>query len=99
VGNGFLSASGTGVLIELRVSPGAKRTGFKGLYGEDALWLAVDAPPVDGRANTEVERLLAQTLGVPKSGVTVVRGGSGRSKRVAVSGVTLEEARKVLPGS
>ena len=73
--------------MKLRVSPGAKRTALKGFYGEDAVKLAVSAPPVDGKANAEAERFLAGVLGVAPSDVSVVHGVSSRDKSALVRGV------------
>ena len=52
-----------GVYVKLRVSPGAKSTAVKGVYGESAIKLSVAAPPVEGKANAEVERYLARIFG------------------------------------
>lgn len=82
--------------MKLRVSPGSKSTGVKGLYGEEALKLSVAAPPVEGKANVEVERFLARLLGVPKGGVSVVKGASERDKLVFVSGSGPEEIQTRL---
>lgn len=85
--------------MRLRVPPGARKTAFKGPYkgGGGALKLAVAAPPVGGKANAEVERLAA-AFGVAKSVVEVRSGFGGRSKRVVVSGVSLQKARRRLDG-
>ncbi len=86
----FVRAAKDGAYLKLRVSPGAKSTGIKGLYGEGALKLSVAAPPTDGRANAEVERFLAGLLGLPKGDVSVVKGASSRDKLVFVSGAKPE---------
>lgn len=93
---GFLVPTGDGVLIRLRVSPGAKRSSLDGAYGEDALKLRVAAPPVGGQANAEAERFLAKLLGVPRSEVAVVRGVSGRDKSVLVRGAAEGELGEAL---
>lgn len=80
-----------GVLVRLRVSPGAKKTSVKGLYGEDAVKLSVAAPPVDGKANAEAERFLADLVDVPPSYVTVAHGSSSRDKSVLVRGGDAKE--------
>ena len=82
--HGFLRPSKDGVLVRLRVSPGARKTSVKGVYGEDAVKLSVAAPPVDGKANAEVERFLAGLLSVRTSDVSVVHGASSRDKSVFV---------------
>ncbi len=93
---GFLIPDRGGVLIKLRVSPGAKRSSIEGAYGEEALKLRVAAPPVEGKANAEAERFLAKVLGRPRSQVIVVRGASGRDKTVLVHGAAAEEVRGIL---
>ncbi len=93
---GFLTPTKYGILLNLRVSPGAKRTSIEGPYGENALKLRVAAPPVDGKANAEVERFLAESFGVSRSDVTVIRGSSSRDKVVLVRGAPAETLRKTL---
>jgi uncharacterized protein (TIGR00251 family) len=83
------------VRLTLHVQPRASRTELAGRHG-DALKVRVAAPPVDGAANAELVRFLAELLGVAKSAVEIVAGESGRRKVVAVHGVGLEAARRVL---
>ncbi len=77
--------------MRLRVSPGAKSTGIKGLYGEGALKLCVAAPPTGGRVNAEIERYLVRILGVSRSGVLVVKGAQSRDKLVFGRGLGVDE--------
>ena len=93
---GPLLATSDGVLLNLRVSPGARRTAVEGPYGEDALKLRVAAPPVDGKANAEVERFLAGLVGARRSDVTLVRGASGRDKVALVKSVGEARVREAL---
>ena len=93
---GFVTAAKEGTLLNLHVSPGAKRTSVEGPYGDAAVKLKVAAPPAEGRANAEVERFLSKLLGVRRSDVTIIRGASSRDKSVLVRGVTLIEVHKAL---
>ena len=95
---GFLTPARDGILLNLRVSPGAKRTSIEGPYGENALKLKVASPPVDGKANAEVESFLAESLGIPGSYVAVIRGTSSRDKVVLVRGVEAATLREILTG-
>ena len=95
---GFVVSAGDGTILNLRVSPGARRTSIEGAYGEDALRLRVAAPPVEGKANAEAERYVAELLGVATSDVSVVNGASGRNKAVLVRGAVPGEVREILSG-
>lgn len=94
--NGLLRDTSKGTILNLRVSPGARSSSVEGLYGEDALRLRVAAPPVDGKANAEVERYLSGLLGLPRSGVTVVRGAASRDKAVLIQDLHPDEVRGTL---
>jgi uncharacterized protein len=72
-----------GVTLAVRAQPGAKKTAITGVYGEgDAaqLKVAVQAPPVEGRANEALIAFLAQTFEIPKGSVELVSGELSRSK-------------------
>lgn len=83
--------------LSVWVQPGARGTSVAA--AGDVLRVRVAAPPVEGRANDELRRVLARRLRVPASAVTVVRGAASRRKLVAVEGVTCAEAveRLTLP--
>lgn len=91
-------SSGEGVLLTLRVSPGAKKSSVEGAYGDHAIKLKIAAPPVDGKANAETERFLAKLLGLSNSEVSVVRGSSGKDKVVLVKGLKPVEVERLLGG-
>jgi len=72
--------------LRLRVAPGASRAGVVGRHG-DAWKVRVTPPPEDGRAHDAVVRLLADTLAVPRSSVSLVSGHGGRDKIVELTGL------------
>ncbi|MCS5635128.1 MAG: DUF167 domain-containing protein [Myxococcota bacterium] len=69
----------------IHVTPGARRAGILGCHG-DALRIAVQAPPVAGKANRACADLLATALGVAPGAVSLDPGARGRRKRVRVEG-------------
>ena len=81
--------------LAIRVQPRAKRTEVAG-EREGAVVIRVSAPPVDGKANEAVRRLIATRLGVPLRAVQIVRGETGRDKVVRVDGVDAKTARRAL---
>ncbi|MBQ7024823.1 MAG: DUF167 domain-containing protein [Akkermansia sp.] len=70
--------------LALKVTPGARKNEILGW--EDypqvgrVLKLKIAAPPIDGKANKEIEAFLAKTLGISKSSVSIAHGASGRIK-------------------
>jgi uncharacterized protein (TIGR00251 family) len=81
--------------LAIRVQPRAKRTEVAG-ERQGAVVIRVSAPPVEGKANEAVRRLIAERVGVPKSAVRIVRGESSRDKVVRIDGLSSDEARKAL---
>jgi uncharacterized protein (TIGR00251 family) len=81
--------------IRLRVTPGARSAAVVGRHG-DAWKVRVASPAEKGRANAAVVRLLAETLGLPRSSVELVSGHGGREKIVELTGVGLDETERRL---
>jgi len=54
------------------------------------------ARPVEGAANRELIRVLADALSVPRSAVTLRSGGQSRAKRLHVAGIDVATARARL---
>ncbi len=78
---------GQALVLALHVQPGARRTAVDGTHGEGAqqrLKVRLAAPPVDGKANAELLRFLADAFGVPLRSVALVRGETSRQKVVRV---------------
>jgi uncharacterized protein len=84
-----------GATVCLRVIPRAPRTALAGRHG-GAHKLKVAAPPVDGAANDEVRRFLAELSGVRRAEVAIISGERARDKVVLVRGVAPERLRTVL---
>ena len=81
--------------VRLRVAPAATRAGVVGRHG-DAWKVRVTAPAEAGRANDAVVRLLADTLALPRTSVTLVSGHSARDKIVELAGVEPEDIERRL---
>lgn len=83
--------------LAVKLTPGASADRIDG-WGADAegrpvLKVRVRARPIEGEANEALIRLAARTLGVPRSAVSLVRGGQSRLKMVEVAGLDDEEVR------
>ena len=77
--------------LPVRVQPRSRSDTLAGLR-DGVIVVRVTAPPLDGRANDAVCRLLAGVLGVRSSALTILRGEHARDKVIAVAGVDQAEA-------
>ena len=78
---------GDALVLALHVQPGARRTDVAGTHGEGTqvrLKIRLAAPPVDGKANAELLRFLADAFGVPQRSVALLRGETSRQKVVRI---------------
>ena len=73
--------------LVVHVTPRSGKLEVVGWREDGALGVRVKAPPEGGKANGEVERLVAEELGVPKSAVRVVRGASSKHKELRIEGI------------
>lgn len=96
-----------GVVLRVRLTPKSSRDEIAGIEehgGEMVLKARVRALPEGGRANEALERLIALWLDVPRSSVSIARGGKSRLKEAAIAGESEGLARLIarrlgeLPG-
>ena len=69
------------------VVPRAARSVVVGEH-DNALRVRLAAPPVEGAANEELRRLLADAFGVPSRAIEITGGLTSKLKRVRVSGAS-----------
>ena len=76
--------------LAVRLTPNAGRNGVEGIEtsagGEAYLKARVTAVPEDGKANKALILLLADTLRLPKSSISIVSGETARKKILRIDG-------------
>jgi uncharacterized protein (TIGR00251 family) len=82
----------------VKVHPRARRSAVTGRLGE-AWKLDLAAPPVEGKANEECVRFLAELAGVPRSRVRILNGASSRTKLVEIDGMPQTDLEERLRGA
>jgi uncharacterized protein (TIGR00251 family) len=95
-GRPYLSEREGDVLVRVRLQPRARGDE---IVGERAgsLLVRVSAPPLDGRANDALCRLLAKATGVAPGRASVVKGASARDKLVRLEGADAATVERRLP--
>lgn len=80
---------GDELILHLRVQPKASRDAFVGPYDDDNYYkVSLTAPPVDGKANSQLLKFIAKAFGVARSQVTLESGAHSRSKRLRLKSPT-----------
>jgi uncharacterized protein (TIGR00251 family) len=86
--------------LAVKLTPGASADRIDGwdvdAEGRPVLKVRVRARPVEGEANEALVKLLARTLGVPRSAVALQRGGQSRTKILVIDGLSGDEAKSRL---
>jgi len=93
----------TGVLLNIRLSPGASRNQIMGIgfdnAGNPSVKISVTAVPEKGKANSALMKLLAKLLKRPQSDFEIVAGRLDRNKTVLIAGdpahIEAELAQKI----
>jgi len=94
-GTGLCREIAGGCELAVLVSAGSSRSGVQGIHGM-ALKVAVRSPPERGKANAEVEHVLADLLGLSRKQVRVVAGLTSRRKRLQINGIGPEQLYSAL---
>jgi uncharacterized protein (TIGR00251 family) len=89
------------VRLAVRLTPRGGRDAVAG-WAEDAdgralLKARVSCPPVDGEANEALIRLIAKTLGLPRSAVSIASGETARVKVLQIEGIDEAALRTLIP--
>jgi hypothetical protein len=79
-----LTPVANGTRLRVRVKPGARKSAIGGAHG-GALKVSVATVAEKGKANRAVVELLADTLGLPASAVSIVAGKTSQDKVVEIA--------------
>ena len=86
----FYRWDGDDLILDCHLQPKASKDEFAGLQAE-RLKIRLTAPPVDGKANAQLQAFLAKAFGVAKSQVSLESGTLNRHKRLRI------HAPQILP--
>lgn len=72
-----------GVVIKVKLLPRSSRNHIAGKEG-NRYKIKVTAPPVDGKANEALIKLLAKNLGIPGRDIEILSGHTSRLKTIRI---------------
>ena len=81
----WLKQTPSGIALSLHCQPGAKQTKVLGLH-DDCLKIALQAPPLENKANVLLVAWLSKQLKVPQKQIQFISGQNSRKKRIEIQG-------------
>ena len=73
-----------GAAVAIRVTPRASHNEITEIQSDGTIKIRLTAPPVEGKANEELLKFLAEVLDISRSKLEIVAGETGRDKLVSI---------------
>ncbi len=83
------------IILNVRVVPRASKDAICGLLG-DALKIRIQAPPVEGKANSYLVKFLSKQWKIPRNNIEILSGETGRNKRLRIVNPPPELLKELL---
>ncbi len=93
---GSVRDTNKGVLVRVRVRPRSKKSGLFFDFDENELTVNLRSPAREGKANSELLKLLARRLKVSTGSLRLVGGQRSKEKTILIEGVTGETVVRML---
>jgi uncharacterized protein (TIGR00251 family) len=84
-----------GILLKVYLQPKSSKNEIVGPY-RDGIKVKVTAPPIEGKANEALIRLLTKELGISPSCIEIIKGHHSREKTLRISGMVDRELMEKL---
>ena len=85
-----------GAALTIRVSPRSSNPGLAGIMDDGVIKFRLASPPVDGKANEELIKLLSKMMKVPKTNLEIIAGETSKTKIVAIYGIDSDRVNQIL---
>lgn len=97
--NDCIKIAGNDIIIKVKIIPGSSKNKIVGMYN-NALKIAVTAPPVEGKANKKCISYLSKHFDIAKSKIEILSGKNSRNKLIKIYNINqnyfLEKLEKVI---
>ena len=78
------------LLIDVTVIPKSSRSEIK-IDQSNNIKIYLTSAPADGKANSELLKLLSKSLKIPKSSIKIIKGEKNRNKKILISRFTVND--------
>jgi len=86
----WIRSKGEDSLLECRVHPNARKDSIEGVR-DDRLHIRLNTPPIEGKANKALIKILSKYVGCSKSKIEIIQGEKARIKLVSIKKMMPED--------
>jgi uncharacterized protein (TIGR00251 family) len=90
----FIREHRNGITLAVKVIPNASRSELR--LDEGRLIARLAAPPLEGKANRELVKIIAKTFRIPQGSIEILQGKTGREKVVLIVGAERQSVSDLL---
>jgi uncharacterized protein (TIGR00251 family) len=88
--NDCFKITGNDIVIKVKIVPGSSKDKIIGIYN-NALKIAIAAPPVEGKANKKCIAYLAKYFDVAKSKIEIISGQTSKNKLIKIYDISQKD--------
>jgi uncharacterized protein (TIGR00251 family) len=81
-------------ILDITVVPRSSKSGI--IIDNDNIKIYTKSPPVNGKANEEILKILSKELNIAKSKINIIKGEKSRKKRVSLDSITQEDILRII---
>lgn len=88
--NDFFKIVGNNIIIKSKIVPNSSKDRIMGIHN-NALKIAIAAPPVEGKANKKCISFLAKYFDIAKSKIKIISGINSKGKLIKINDINPKE--------
>ena len=88
--NDFFKIVGNNIIIKSKIVPNSSKDRIMGIHN-NALKIAIAAPPVEGKANKKCISFLAKYFDIAKSKIEIISGINSKDKLIKINDINSKE--------
>ena len=82
--------------LTIKVIPRARKSKISQVLEDGTIKIRLTAPPIEGKANKALIKLLADIFRIPPSNIEIISGNKGRKKVVLLRGIQEKTAQLMI---
>lgn len=83
-------------VIKVKINPRSSTNDINYIMDDGTIKINITAPPVDGKANQALKKLLSKELGISEDSVQIIAGQTSHTKLIKIIGLENSEIIKKL---